>query len=271
MVALIYVKWWYPVDSYVDGKVDPAAISALDGVQPNIATSPSIITLIIGDTMGLAGLADPNNELYLWFDAQQTISDILVYITVIMLPTMLCAVPCIFICCGPKDHHNDVPDEFSHVSAADEEGNRLIVDNDDDLKDGFRDIEDMLKQHYRKEESHGEVGEIFIHSVIETIEFVLGCISNTASYLRLWALSLAHGKLGETFLTIFFTQLLSGDDFNIRSMSTGAAAVIFFIIGFGFMFAVLCVLFMMDTLEVFLHTMRLHWVEFMGKFFEGAG
>ena len=90
-----------------------------------------------------------------------------------------------------------------------------------------------------------------IHNAIHTIEFVLGCVSNTASYLRLWALSLAHAQLAEVFWDKMIIQYGVGG-------STAASGFIGFAVWATATFAVLLC---MDVLECFLHALRLHWVE----------
>ena len=63
-------------------------------------------------------------------------------------------------------------------------------------------MDDLVKDLTSDNKAHdNSFGSLFIHSMIETIEYCLGTISNTASYLRLWALSLAHGQLAKVFFS----------------------------------------------------------------------
>ncbi|KAK4405292.1 V-type proton ATPase subunit a3 [Sesamum angolense] len=105
-----------------------------------------------------------------------------------------------------------------------------------------------------------EFSEVFVHQLIHTIEFVLGAVSNTASYLRLWALSLAHSELS----VVFYEKVLL--------LAWGYNNVVILIVGIiVFICATVGVLLVMETLSAFLHALRLHWVEFQNKFYEGDG
>jgi V-type H+-transporting ATPase subunit a len=109
-------------------------------------------------------------------------------------------------------------------------------------------------------------GDVFIHQAIHTIEFVLGSISNTASYLRLWALSLAHSQLAELFKDMVLTDI--GLKNGLPPIGAGIAAFFAFAV---WLVISLVVLMVMENLSSFLHALRLQWVEFQNKFYYGDG
>jgi V-type H+-transporting ATPase subunit a len=178
------------------------------------------------------------------------------------------------LCCRPKHGHHGVAEEveFANIAAGEENVNSMAInDNDNDGADEvvknrkrqLKSIEHTLKQMAGDGGDHS-FGEVFVHQMIETIEFALATVSNTASYLRLWALSLAHGQLTEVFMNLTFKMALTAESF----FGTVVLSIILWPIFWAINFSVLMC---MDCLECALHTLRLHWVEFQNKFYKGQG
>ncbi|KAI3769710.1 hypothetical protein L6452_00823 [Arctium lappa] len=172
------------------------------------------------------------------FANQKTLQLVLLGLSLIAVPWMLLPKPFIL-----KAQHKRAHEGQSYTP---------LEGEDDSLQ--------VEANHDSHDHEEFEFSEIFVHQLIHTIEFVLGAVSNTASYLRLWALSLAHSELS----TVFYEKVLL--------LAWGYNNVIILIVGIiVFVFATVGVLLVMETLSAFLHALRLHWVEFQNKFYDGDG
>jgi len=247
MITLIIVKWLT--------------------FYPDTSNAPAIITYMIEMFLNFGSIS--GDALIHSHGLNETLHIFLLFIAFLCVPTMLLMKP--YIIWKKSKHHKD-PEEMEmheiekvqkkklnkyHRFEEEEDQNIGMPTEENKEFDGFEKgernqefedldipvIDSLKEQLYASvsdimgEENHS-ISEISIHQLIETIEFVLGTVSNTASYLRLWALSLAHSQLA----AVFYEKIL-GEAFE------GSSTIGLFILFPMFATATFGVLMCMDSME----------------------
>ncbi|PWN26820.1 V0/A0 complex, 116-kDa subunit of ATPase, partial [Jaminaea rosea] len=237
LVFMIIYKWsvdWYETD----------ATGNLFRNNP-----PSLLNALIYMFLK-PGQVEPEKELY---SGQAFVQTVLLGLAFICVPWMLAAKPYLIW----KEKQRTAGQGYSHLTATDEDEEEQLINGAGERVEGHGSGGEGGEEHGE------EFGEVVIHQIIHTIEFCLGAISNTASYLRLWALSLAHAQLSEVLWTMTIQNV-----FGMTGITGALATVAGFAVWFAGTISILCG---MEALSATLHAVRLQWVEYMGKSFIGGG
>ncbi|CAG4918975.1 unnamed protein product [Colias eurytheme] len=210
--------------------------------------APSVLILFINMMLFSSNEPEPGCKEFM-FEGQGQLQRVFVLVALACIPVMLLGKP-LYLLATKKKH--DKPEQAN--------GNVQGIELQEQT-----DISEAPKP--AKAESHDHEDEAFsevmIHQAIHTIEYVLSTISHTASYLRLWALSLAHAELSEVLWNMVLAM-------GLKTEGYVGAIKLYVAFCFWALFT-LAILVMMEGLSAFLHTLRLHWVEFMSKFYAGLG
>ncbi|XP_076258218.1 V-type proton ATPase 116 kDa subunit a 1-like [Rhynchophorus ferrugineus] len=250
LATMIVMKWFlYSASNEVDAFHDSKC-------------APSVLIYFIG--MMLYKKIDDTSEhgqlvckAYM-YDGQETVQHKFLYVALLCIPVLLFGSPIYHWMKKKKPkapthaHHNNHSN--SHQPNG-RQSSRLSQKHED-----LQPIPENAELVTHEE----PMSEIMVHQAIETIEFTLSTVSHTASYLRLWALSLAHSQLSDVLWSMVFQKGLKVDMGYISSI----LIYVFFI---PWAICTVGILVLMEGLSAFLHTLRLHWVEFMNKFYKGEG
>ncbi|XP_058117624.1 V-type proton ATPase 116 kDa subunit a 1 isoform X7 [Anopheles ziemanni] len=245
MTLLMFIKW-----------VKYSASS--ETVEFSAGCAPSILITFINMVLFKAPEEGGDCSPYM-FAGQAGLQKFLVVVALLCVPWMLLAKP-ILIMRGRKEAAVGLKIRRKLLSFHNENG-------DADGAGLNHSATAPAGQPQQQGAGHGhdneEMSEIFIHQGIHTIEYVLGSVSHTASYLRLWALSLAHAQLAEVLWNMVLQNGLKQDGW-IGGVALWAVFAFWAVLTVG-------ILVLMEGLSAFLHTLRLHWVEFQSKFYAGLG
>ena len=210
---------------------------------------PGLLNMLIYMFLSPGNVAK-DSELY---PGQAFVQTVLLLLAFVCVPWMLCAKPYLLY----KEHQKTKGAGYQAVGAA---------DDDDDEDGAVGQPSNGGAQGDGGGHGHGEefeLGEVIIHQIIHVIEYCLGCISNTASYLRLWALSLAHAQLSE----VLWSMTMAG----VLPMGGIFGTIAIFAMFSVWLVLTVLILCLMEGLSACLHSLRLAWIESGSKHYEAGG